>query len=82
VGLSDAENALVGRVLGAQSVVDSALPVGAALGLFVLGMLQQSAGDLVKLIPLISLSTVLAGLLLFLFAETSQRELESLSDDG
>lgn len=53
--------------------------LGAALGLFVLGMLQQRSGDLSLLIPSISVVTVLAGLLLFLFPETRQRELESLS---
>ncbi|MGD8417898.1 MAG: MFS transporter [Pseudomonadales bacterium] len=53
--------------------------LGAAAGLFVLGMLQQRRGDLAWLIPCLSVATVLAGALLFAFPETRQRELESLS---
>jgi putative MFS transporter len=53
--------------------------LGAALGLFILGMLQQQPGDLAVLIPMISLATLIAAGLLFLFPETRQRELETLS---
>jgi len=53
--------------------------LGAAAGLFVLGTLQQRSGALNLLIPSVSVVTVLAGLLLFLFPETRQRELEDLS---
>lgn len=53
--------------------------LGAAAGLFLLGTLQQGAGELKVLIPSISVVTVVAGLLLFLFPETRQRELETLS---
>ncbi len=53
--------------------------LGAALGLFILGVLQQQEGDLSKLIPVISVSTVVAGVLLLMLPETRQRELESLS---
>jgi len=53
--------------------------LGAALGLFILGLLQQRSGDLSVLIPTISVATVFAGLMLFLFPETRQQELESIS---
>lgn len=53
--------------------------LGAAAGLFILGVLQQQEGDLSQLIPLISLATVIAGVLLLMLPETRQRELESLS---
>ncbi len=53
--------------------------LGAAAGLFVLGVLQQRGDDLSLLIPSISLATIAAGALLFLFPETRQKELESLS---
>jgi MFS family permease len=53
--------------------------LGAALGLFILGMLQKHPGDLSALIPMISLATLIAAGLLFLFPETRQRELETLS---
>jgi putative MFS transporter len=56
--------------------------LGAALGLLVLGLLQQQAGDLSVWIPIISVATVLAGGLLYLFPETRRQELESLSDGG
>ena len=53
--------------------------LGAAAGLAVLGLLQQQDGDLVTLIPLISLAALAAGLLLLLFPETRLRELETIS---
>lgn len=53
--------------------------LGAALGLFILGVLQQEAGDLRVWIPLLSIATVAAGVMLLLLPETRQRELESLS---
>lgn len=53
--------------------------LGAALGLFILGILQQQGGELSLLIPIISLATLIAAGLLFLFPETKQQELESLS---
>ena len=53
--------------------------LGAALGLFILGLLQREAGDLSIWIPLISAATVIAAAVLWLFPETRQRELESLS---
>jgi len=53
--------------------------LGAAAGLAVLGLLQQRDGDLVTLIPLISLAALAAGLLLLLFPETRLRELETIS---
>lgn len=56
--------------------------LGAALGLFVLGTLQTQDGQLHLLIPSISVVTVLAGLMLFLFPETRQRELEAVSGAG
>lgn len=56
--------------------------LGAALGLFILGMLQQQEGDLSRYIPMISLATLIAAAMLYLFPETRQRELESLSASG
>ena len=53
--------------------------LGAAAGLALLGLMQQQDGDLVALIPLISLATLGAGALLLLFPETRQRELEAIS---
>ncbi|MEZ5559601.1 MAG: MFS transporter [Pseudomonadales bacterium] len=53
--------------------------LGAAAGLLVLGLQQRQEGDLVTLIPLISLGTLAAGVLLLLFPETRQRELEAIS---
>ena len=55
--------------------------LGAALGLLLLGLLQRQEGDLVALIPLISLSALLAGVLLLALPETKQRELEAISGD-
>jgi putative MFS transporter len=53
--------------------------LGAALGLAILGLLQQQEGDLQTFIPIISITTAFSGLLLFLLPETRQQELESLS---
>lgn len=55
--------------------------LGAALGLLLLGLLQQQGGDLTTLIPLISLGAVLAGLVLLLLPETGRRELEAISPE-
>ena len=43
---------------------------------------QQQEGDLSRYIPMISLATLIAAGLLYLFPETRQRELESLSAAG
>jgi MFS family permease len=56
--------------------------LGAAAGLLLLGLLQQRGGDLMTLIPLISLAALAAGLVLWLLPETGRRELESISGDG
>ncbi len=56
--------------------------VGAALGLLLLGLLQTQDGDLVTLIPLISLGALAAGVVLLTLPETKQRELEAISPDG
>jgi MFS family permease len=53
--------------------------LGAAAGLLLLGLLQTREGDLIALIPLISLATLGAGLVLLAFPETRQRELEAIS---
>jgi putative MFS transporter len=53
--------------------------LGAALGLLLLGLLQQQGGNLVVLIPLISMGALLAGLILLWLPETRQRELEAIS---
>ncbi|MEQ8484147.1 MAG: MFS transporter [Pseudomonadales bacterium] len=55
--------------------------LGAAAGLLVLGMLQAGGGQLATMIPLISLATLLAGLVILVFPETRLRELEALSTD-
>jgi putative MFS transporter len=53
--------------------------LGAALGLLILGLLQEQAGDLSVWIPIISVAAAAAGAMMFLFPETRQRELEDLS---
>lgn len=53
---------------------------GAGAGLFLLGFLQAREGDLVTLIPLISLATLAAGVVLLALPETRQRELEAISE--
>lgn len=53
--------------------------LGAALGLLLLGLLQQQEGDLIQWIPVISLGPLLAGCLLLAFPETRLQELESIS---
>ena len=60
--------ARAGEYLAGQAAVLSPLTgllvlmetLGAALGLFILGMLQQQAGDLSRYIPMISLATLIA----------------------
>ena len=42
----------------------------------------QQAGDLSRYIPMISLATLIAAGMLYLFPETRQKELESLSASG
>jgi len=54
--------------------------LGAAGGLFVLGLLQQQGGALATLIPAISLGALAAGFVLLLLPETGRRELESISE--
>ncbi|MFU8815345.1 MAG: MFS transporter [Pseudomonadales bacterium] len=55
--------------------------LGAAAGLFLLGFMQMRGGDLTMLIPLISLATLIAGVVLLAFPETRQRELEAISNE-
>jgi MFS family permease len=55
--------------------------LGAAVGLGVLGALQLQGGALITLIPLISLATLAAGLVILVLPETRLRELESISAD-
>jgi putative MFS transporter len=55
--------------------------LGAASGLFVLGMLQQQGGSLIALIPMISLGALAAGFVLLCLPETGRRELESISNE-
>ena len=56
--------------------------LGAAFGLFVLGLLQQQGGSLVALIPMISLGALAAGFVLLCLPETGRRELESISGEA
>ncbi len=53
--------------------------IGASGGLFLLGSLQETAGDLVEWLPLITTCTIIAGGVLLMFPETRQQELESTS---
>lgn len=53
--------------------------VGNAAGLFLLAFGVQASGDLVRLIPLIALSSLAGGAILWFFPETRQRELESIA---
>jgi MFS family permease len=54
----------------------------AAAGFWILGSLQQRAGDLDVWIPLLSCSALAGGLLLLLLPETGRRELEEISADA
>lgn len=53
--------------------------VGNAAGLFLLGFGLQSPGDLARMIPMIALSSLLGGAVLWFFPETHQRELEAIA---
>jgi putative MFS transporter len=53
--------------------------VGAGSGLLILGMIATEQGELIGFIPFISLATLIAGVVLLLLPETSQQELEKLS---
>lgn len=66
---------------GAASGLFSILEVtGAAAGLFVLGRsLTDGDGNLAAQIPLIACATILGGLIVFMFPETKQKELESIA---
>jgi MFS transporter, putative metabolite:H+ symporter len=55
--------------------------MGAATGLALLGALQQGGGDLVTLIPLISVGAFAAGCILLLLPETRMKELEAISEE-
>jgi MFS family permease len=55
---------------------------GAAAGFWMLGRLQDRAGDLDLWIPLLSCSALAGGLLLLLLPETGQRELEDISGEA
>ncbi len=68
------------RSRGAASGLFAVLDVvGAALGLFVLGWVIQSPGELARTIPWVASVTALGAVVVFLFPETTNRELESLS---
>jgi MFS family permease len=68
------------RSRGAASGLFAILDViGAAAGLFVLGRLIHGSGELARTIPWIAAVTALGGVVILLFPETTNRELESLS---
>jgi MFS-type transporter involved in bile tolerance (Atg22 family) len=52
---------------------------GNAAGLFLLGFGLQASGDLARVIPVIALSALVGGGILWLFPETRQRELEAIA---
>jgi len=53
--------------------------IGAAAGLFVLGSAIHGPGELARTIPWIASVTALGGIVILLFPETTNRELESIS---
>lgn len=65
-----------GSASGLFAVLDV---IGAAAGLFVLGRLIHGPGDLARTIPWVAAVTAFGGLVVFLFPETTNRELETLS---
>jgi putative MFS transporter len=56
--------------------------LGGAAGLALLAFLQARGGQLVEVVPLISLGALVAGFVLLLLPETSQRELETINEDA
>jgi MFS family permease len=65
---------------GAASGVFTVLDVvGAALGLFALGWMASGPSELRTAIAFISTATVVGGVIVFLFPETKQRELEDIA---
>lgn len=60
---------------GWYNVIDT---LGAASGLFLLGLAATQEGDLARITPFLALATLLGGLVLLRFPETRQRELESI----
>ena len=61
---------------GLFSVVDT---LGAAVGLFALGLLNRDPGDFVLITPVLSLAALVGASTLAFFPETRQRELEAIS---
>jgi MFS family permease len=56
--------------------------VGAGIGLFSLSLLTREEGDLVAMLPIVSSATLISALLLLLFPETKQAELETISSEA
>jgi MFS family permease len=65
-----------GAASGLFAILEAA---GNAAGLFVLGFGLQAPGDLARIIPVIALSALVGGGILWLFPETRQRELEAIA---
>jgi putative MFS transporter len=65
-----------GAASGLFSILDV---VGAAAGLFALGSALTDAGDLPRIIPWIATATIFGGVIVVLFPETKQKELEALA---
>jgi hypothetical protein len=53
--------------------------VGAGVGLLTLSLLSQRQGDLVAMLPVVASATLISAVLLLLFPETKQAELEAIS---
>lgn len=53
--------------------------LGAGSGLALLALLTTEPGDLIRMLPIVSAATIVAALVILLFPETKQRELESIS---
>ena len=50
--------------------------IGAGAGLFAIGLLTDAEGDLIRVIPMISVTTLVGAFVLLLFPETGSKELE------
>ncbi len=62
-----------GTSTGALTMMET---VGAAIGLLILGLLQQAEGDLAQSIPVVSIGAFVSAFVLLTFPETKQQELE------
>lgn len=65
----------------AAGMLSLAETMGAGIGLLSLSLLTREEGDLVAMLPLVASATLISALLLLLFPETKQAELEAISSE-